>query len=118
MKGFSLDYKDIALSNATGKNEVALEFQQTDTSAEVKKMDMLCEMRFYVPNNELDLKKKEKAEEKKKNKKDDDQQENQGEGQDNQEESEEEETPAKLLNDKIIKAAGIGQFAGQVITSI
>jgi structure-specific recognition protein 1 len=37
-KGFILNYKDIAISNASGKNEVALEFQH-DASDPSKKYD-------------------------------------------------------------------------------
>ena len=44
---FKIPFKDIALSTANGKNEVALEFTQAD-----KKGDFLCEMRFHVPNSE------------------------------------------------------------------
>ena len=82
---------------------------------------MLCEMRFYVPNNELDHleegkeeKKKEKVPKKGKNEMKD--------GEEDEDESSEEEnmeiTPAKVLNDKIVKAAGIGEFAGEVIASL
>jgi structure-specific recognition protein 1 len=44
---FKIPFKDIALSTANGKNEVALEFTSSD-----KKGDFLCEMRFHVPNSE------------------------------------------------------------------
>lgn len=45
---FSLKYKDIAISNATTESEVQLEFQQDHEAS--RKGDILCEMRFYVPN--------------------------------------------------------------------
>lgn len=86
------------------------------------KGDILCEMRFYVPNNELEAiedkkedKKKDKKEKKKGSKSGEE-----GEGSEDESESEEEEiiTPAKVMNDKIIKAAGIGEFAGEVIASL
>jgi hypothetical protein len=50
-RAFAISYKDIALSSANGKNEVAFEFTG-DT--EQTKGDILCEMRFHVPNSEID----------------------------------------------------------------
>jgi hypothetical protein len=47
---FNLKYKDIAISNASKANEVTLEFQQNDEDK--RGGDILCEMRFYVPNME------------------------------------------------------------------
>ena len=41
-----------------------------------------------------------------------------GEEKEESEEENQEITPAKLLNDKIVKAAGIGEFAGDVIASL
>jgi len=76
-------------------------------------------MRFHVPNTELeniDGKKEEKKKDKKKAEAKD------GELEDGEEESEGEDeveiTPAKILNDKIVSAAGIGEFAGDVIASL
>ena len=47
-------YSDISISNASGKNEVAIEFNQPQRKdGERLKCDFLCEMRFYVQNNEL-----------------------------------------------------------------
>lgn len=76
-------------------------------------------MRFYVPNNELDIimEQKEQEEEKKKPAK------KQGSksSQDDEEEEEPEEnqlTAAKILNEKIIKAAGLGEFAGEMIATL
>lgn len=81
-------------------------------------------MRFFVPNTEIELKdgadkvtKKDQEEGKKKAKP------KKGGSQDDEEDDEEEEeeeqvTAAKLLNDKIIKAAGLGEFAGEMITSL
>ena len=48
---FEIPYNEIALSTASGKNEVALEFRQ---DASGKKGDILCEMRFHVPSKEID----------------------------------------------------------------
>lgn len=87
---------------------------------------MLCEMRFYVPNNELDNieenKEKDKKEEKKKEKKPKKDENKMEDGEDDDDESDDDEaqeiTPAKVLNDKIVQAAGIGEFAGEVIASL
>mmetsp|Transcript_18827 Transcript_18827/g.17982 ORF Transcript_18827/g.17982 Transcript_18827/m.17982 type:complete len:88 (-) Transcript_18827:1179-1442(-) len=68
---FVLNYKDIAISNASGKNELALEFQQEADAKSQDKGDVLCEMRFYVPRNELDNLEDEKKEEEKPTKKGD-----------------------------------------------
>lgn len=85
-------------------------------------------MRFYVPNNELENMNegKEKEEEKKKEKqvpKKKNTEKEEGEADDDEEDEEEEDeepeiTPAKVLNDKIIKAANLGEFAGDVIASL
>jgi len=37
---------------------------------------------------------------------------------DDEEDDEPEITPAKVLNDKIVRAAGLGEFAGDVIASL
>ena len=70
-------------------------------------------MRFYVPNTELEghMEEKKKEEKKEESKKE-------GSGEDEEEEEEEEITPAQILNEKIVKAAGIGEFAGEVIASL
>jgi hypothetical protein len=55
---FAINYKEIALSNAPSKNEVVLEFQQVGEDGMSKKndkSDILTEMRFYVPNTELEM---------------------------------------------------------------
>ena len=87
-----------------------------------EKGDILTEMRFYVPNNELEMLEEERKEESKKEEK---KKAPKKAGASDAEESEEEEeeegeqmTAAKLLNEKIIKAAGIGEFAGEMITTI
>jgi hypothetical protein len=49
-KCFSVNYKDIAISNASSAREVTLEFQQEEENK--RGGDFLCEMRFYVPNME------------------------------------------------------------------
>ena len=80
-------------------------------------------MRFYVPNNELESIEKEnqeKKEEKKKEKRAAKGSQAGSEVEDEEEESDNEPeiTPAKVLNDKIVKAAGLGEFAGDVIASL
>lgn len=69
-------------------------------------------MRFYVPNTELELMQEKKGDKKKSNE--------EVKGNDEDEESEEEEqmTAAKILNEKIVKAAGLGEFAGEMIASL
>jgi hypothetical protein len=78
-------------------------------------------MRFYVPNTELDSLEENKEEKKKekdpKAKKASDAEDNE-EGSEEDEEGEAEITPAQIFNEKIIKAAGIGEFAGEVIASL
>ena len=63
-------------------------------------------MRFHIPNNEVDK----YFEQKEANRK-----EVEGSG---EESSEDETTAAKLFNDRIIKKANIGSFAGALISSI
>ena len=75
-------------------------------------------MRFYVPNTELEMleeqkEKEEQKEEVKKGKKQSDAEESE-DGQDEGEQM----TAAKLLHEKIIKAAGIGEFAGEMIATV
>ncbi|CDW77358.1 dna polymerase delta binding protein [Stylonychia lemnae] len=120
-KTFVINYKDIALSNAYSTNEVTLELRnQDENSRQQDKYDMVGEIRFYVPNTDLDKK------EIKKQKKDQDKEKMKDEGEENNESENEEEdddeaqkvTPAQILNEKIIKAAGIGEFAGEVIASL
>ena len=58
---FSLKYKDIAVTNAAKENEVSIEFQDSEDN---KKGDIICEMRFYVPNiDEKILEEHQKAQE-------------------------------------------------------
>lgn len=76
-------------------------------------------MRFFVPNMELDNvedKKEDKKEEKKKKPKAPETED--GEEEEEESDGEPEITPAKVLNDKIVKAAGIGEFAGDVIATM
>lgn len=78
-------------------------------------------MRFYVPKNELDNREEEKREEKPKAAKKDVKKEGEDGEEDEDEEEEEQEveiTPAKVLNDKIIKAARIGEYSGDIIASL
>lgn len=78
-------------------------------------------MRFYVPTSELDnLEEPDKKEEKKKEKKEkkDKPETSDVDEEDEESDNEPEITPAKVLNDKIVKAAGLGEFAGDVIASL
>jgi structure-specific recognition protein 1 len=80
-------------------------------------------MRFYVPSSELDsVEDKKKKEDSKKPKKSQEESKAQSkeDGEDSEDDDEEDQeiTPAKVLNDKIVKAAGIGEFAGEVIASL
>jgi len=107
-KAFGLKYKDIALSSANGKNEVALEFSEDAKKATTG--DILCEMRFHVPNNELEIYQQEqdkaKAERRAEKKKaaGDNPEEKKGEADEEESSSDEGDdgmTAAKLLNQKI-----------------
>ena len=84
-------------------------------------------MRFYVPNNELGNQEEDKEESKKNDKKKEEKKKETKEKMEDGEEDEEDKsdneepediTPAKVFNDKIIKAAGIGEFAGEVVASL
>jgi structure-specific recognition protein 1 len=87
-------------------------------------MDMLCEMRFHVPNNELELYDEERiqakeAKRKANNKKPSNEESKEdNKAQSDDDDSDEEMTAAKLFNNKVVSAAGIGQFAGEIICSI
>ena len=80
----------MSISNASGKNEVAIEFVAPERKEGNHRIrgDMLAEIRFYVQNNEIQ------------NRDDDSDKENK--------EEEEEITPAKCFNDKLVTAAGLG----------
>lgn len=91
------------------------------------KGDILTEMRFYVPNSELDSLEENKKEEKKDEKKKEEKKVEEKKGSDGEDENSEEDeegdeesniTPAQIFNEKIIKAAGIGEFAGEMIASL
>lgn len=63
--------------------------------------DILCEMRFYVPNMVENSENEDKPMK-----------------ENGAEENEEEEiTPAKIMNDQILKKAGLGDSAGDIICS-
>jgi len=74
----------------------------------------VSEIRFHVPNSTLPLEpKEEKKQPQKKKGKDESKME------DEEEDDEEVEiTPAQVLNDKIVKAAGLGEFAGEIIAQL
>jgi structure-specific recognition protein 1 len=129
---FGIRYKDIAISNANGKNEVALEFNQdAEDSNKGGQGDILCEMRFHVPNNELDIYREQreakKKEEKKKKK---EAAKNGGANEENKQASDEESdefdytqegdemTAAKLFNAKIHDKANMDEFSGEIVCSI
>ena len=93
--------------------------------------DILCEMRFHVPNNELEIYQEEreaaKAEERKKRQAAKEaageaageEEKKGGDDAEESEESEEEEmNAAKLFDKKIHQKANIGEFAGEVVASI
>jgi structure-specific recognition protein 1 len=96
--------------------------------------DILCEMRFHVPNNELEAweearakeKEAERTERKKtkatkgdeETKDGDEKMKAEEEGSSSEEESETEMTAAKLFDNKIHQKANIGEFAGEIICSI
>ena len=87
--------------------------------------DILCEMRFHVPNNELELYQesrraaKEKARaEKKKAKKDEEEKKGEEESDESESDSDDKMTAAKLFNKKILDKANIGEFAGDIVASI
>jgi structure-specific recognition protein 1 len=46
---FTIPYQDIQQTAASGKNECTIEFVQEPSSK-----DQLCELRFYLPQSELD----------------------------------------------------------------
>lgn len=80
-------------------------------------------MRFHVPNNELELYQAEQAKvrkaEKKKSKTAAGEEEKKGgDSAESSDEAEDDMTAAKLFDEKIHKAANIGEFAGEIITSI
>eukprot|EP01022_Parablepharisma_sp_SALTPOND_P033012 TRINITY_DN88043_c0_g1_i1.p1 TRINITY_DN88043_c0_g1~~TRINITY_DN88043_c0_g1_i1.p1 ORF type:complete len:505 (-),score=80.14 TRINITY_DN88043_c0_g1_i1:85-1599(-) len=97
---FSIPFSDIANANIT-KDEVTIEFHQDDTAKESAKRDMVCELRFFVPN--AGAKKEEKADEEAK-----------GEGPT----ADAEKSQAQQLYQQLVKKANIGAFAGEAIVSL
>ena len=51
-RAFALRYEKIEVSKANGKNEVSVEFGQEESKIAG---EVLCEMRFHVPNTELEM---------------------------------------------------------------
>jgi structure-specific recognition protein 1 len=80
---------------------VAIEFIQDQKAME--RADVLTECRFFIPNPELEEEEYEEG----KNK----------EAEDNNEE-EKGKTPAQIVSNRIIKKAGIGEYAGHCIAAI
>jgi structure-specific recognition protein 1 len=79
----------VALATANGKNEVAIELQCEE--AKTQAGDMLCEMRFHVPQSELDGEK---------------------------DDSDSELTAAQVFTQKILSRAGLDSLAGSLVTSV
>lgn len=86
---FIVPYKDIALANVQTKNEISLEFQQEENAKD--KSDIICEMRFFIPNQEAD-------------------------GADKENESN--VSAAQRMKEKISEKANLGEFAGDAIASV
>jgi len=86
--------------------------------------DILCEMRFHVPNNELELyleeqeQAKAKRREERKKSRGKDEEKKGGDEDESSEDEEEEMTAAKLFDKKIHNKANIGEFAGEIVASI
>ena len=90
--------------------------------------DILCEMRFHVPNNELDQyeEERQKAKEERRKKRAEEKKVKAEAGEESKEQpaseeessDQEEMNAAKLFDQKIHKRANIGEFAGEVICSI
>jgi len=74
-------------------------------------------MRFYVPNSELDSVQDDKKSQKEEKKKEEKKEKTSEDGSEDEEE-EPELTAAQVFKDKITKAAGLGEFAGDMITSL
>ncbi|CAI2371605.1 unnamed protein product [Moneuplotes crassus] len=99
---FHIPYQHISIATANGKNEVTVEINKDEKTA--TRSDILTECRFFVPNPDLD--EEEKAEK---------------DGVKETDEIDIEEigkTPAQIVTNRIIKKAGIGEFSGDIITSI
>eukprot|EP00347_Sterkiella_histriomuscorum_P022710 403337451 len=118
-----IDYKDVALSSVSGRNEVTLELQDHKKKEAAEKnqkkpdnnYDCVSEIRFFVPNSDLmaNRAKEDAKKSKPKQKKTDDK----GDGSE-EEDDQEEFTPAQIMNEKIINAAGLSDYAGDVIASL
>ena len=93
---FELEFDRIAMASANGKNEVAIDI--VDQTKNNEKGDLLAELRLFVPNPEI--------------------QEDVGENKKDEEEKEAARTPAQVTADDILDKAGIGNFAGEMITRI
>ena len=88
----------------------------------------MCEMRFHVPNNELDQyeEERQKAKEERRKKRAEEKKVKAEAGEESKEQpaseeessDQEEMNAAKLFDQKIHKRANIGEFAGEVICSI
>ena len=115
-RAFGFMYKDIALSSANGKSEVAIEFGEELTKGNT---DILAEMRFHVPNNEFQHWQEEQErvkaamlEARKNGVTDEEEKRGESESEDNN------MTAAKLLNQKIHQKFEIPENAGAAITSV
>ena len=104
---FTLPYKAISVANPNGKNEVAIELTHDQKQLEIA--DVLTELRFFIPNPDVeDEDENEEGEGNKKAKEDVDEEESAEIG----------KTPSQILANKIIKKSGLGEYAGQIICTI
>lgn len=91
-------------------------------AAKVGSGDILCEMRFHVPNNELEIYQQERhrqrQEERKQRKAAAGEEEKKGESESEEGSLDDDMTAAKLFDAKIHEKANIGAFAGEVVAQI
>ena len=103
---FQIPFNSLSnVQQGTNKNEITLEFNKDEDDED----NPICELRLYVPEQEVNQKEKKKPKEEKEN----------GENEEKQEEEEEEEnkivkTRGELLKEEIIKLAGIGSISGSI----
>ena len=107
---FALPFGDIANASIT-KDEVTIEFHQDDTAKEAAKRDMVCELRFFVPNTSATKDGKDKPEQKQ-------QEEGKEEAKGGEDAADQEKTQAQTIYQEILNKANIGAFAGEAIVSL
>ena len=111
---FKIPFNSLSnVQQGTNKNEITLEFNKDDDN---KNDSAICELRLYVPDQEIKQEKKEKK--KKKENNNGEQNEEKEENEENEDEEEEEnkikKTRGELLKEEIIKLAGIGSISGSI----